>query len=90
MPDTVLKYFYRDHLISFPQLFEARTTVIPFCRGGKTETERLSNLLKVTQPIRHEAWIQTQTESFSSHAPDHTASQTNAQSDFKDPKSQAF
>lgn len=68
LPDTILKHLTR--IISLPQKpFEAGTTVLPILRIGKTETQSLSNLLKVKQPTSHEARIQTQAISLRAHSP---------------------
>lgn len=67
-PDTILKHLTR--IISLPRKpFEAGTMVPPILRGGKNQTQRLSNLLKVKQPRSQEARIRAQTTSLSAHSP---------------------
>lgn len=56
-----------------------------FQRRTNWDTEKLSDPLKVTQPIRLEAQIQTQAMLFRTHAPDHASFHTKAQPVFDNP-----
>lgn len=81
------KALYKDHLIT-TETFEAGTTVLLILRAGETETQRLSNLLKVKQPTSHEARIQTQAISLRAHSPYASSHKRTAR--FQGSKSQAF
>lgn len=81
------KALYEDHLVA-TESSEAGTTVLLILRAGETESQRISNLLKVKEPTSHEARIQTQAISLRPHSPYASSHKRTAR--FQGSKSQAF